>query len=66
MKQPRYFFDIEAIQPEYEKNPGDVVPNGASLVARCITAGCPSGGVLLDPFNDTDMAAAIGRAGTAA
>ncbi|WP_284743922.1 hypothetical protein [Amycolatopsis sp. RTGN1] len=66
VKQPRYFFNIEAIQAEYGKNPGDVVLDGDSLVARCITAGCPSGGILLDPFNDTDMAAVIGRAGTAA
>ena len=66
VKQPRYFFNIEAVQAGYGKNPGDVVLDGDSLVARCVAAGYSLGGVLLDPFCRLDLPAFVDRRETAA
>lgn len=60
----RYHFDLDAIKNENGANPGDVwsIPTkpypGAhfatfpvALAARCVEAGCPVGGTVLDPFS---------------
>ena len=60
-KSPRYFFDRDALQGEEdvwviepERNSlargTHYAPFPRELAARCISAGCPEGGVVLDPF----------------
>lgn len=60
-RQPRYYFDREAlggeedvwfIEPDRnsESRGAHYAPYPKALVERCILAGCPEGGVVLDPF----------------
>lgn len=66
-KQRRYYFDLDAVRVAprtgsgQPRNPGDVWFSSATtsprpelpldIATRCITAGCPQSGVVLDPLN---------------
>jgi DNA modification methylase len=71
-KSPRYFFnrgglhgeeDVWTIEPDRNSLARGLhfAPFPQALVERCIAAGCPEGGVVLDPFvgGGTTMAVAI-------
>lgn len=69
-KSPRYWFDRDALNGDEDiwrisarpYNPGvHFAPFPLELAERCIRAGCPEGGVVLDPFvgSGTSMAAAL-------
>lgn len=71
-KSPHYFFNREALQGEEdvwyiepdrnsESRGTHYAPYPRALVRRCIEAGCPPGGVVLDPFvgGGTTMSVAL-------
>lgn len=71
-RRPRYFFDRGAldgeedvwlIEPERNSDSrgSHYAPYPRALVQRCVRAGCPDGGVVLDPFlgGGTTMSAAL-------
>jgi site-specific DNA-methyltransferase (adenine-specific) len=73
-KSPRYFFDHDAVREASGANmrtiwtipvQGSPLPHFAmfpeALVERCIKAGCPAGGVVLDPFAGTGTALKVAR-----
>lgn len=71
-KKPRYWFNRDALDGENDiwrivarpENPGaHFAPYPRELVERCLACGCPSGGVVLDPFvgSGTTMLAALAR-----
>lgn len=71
-KQPRYWFDRKALNGEEDvwhmsarsSNTGShFAPYPVEFADRCVAAGCPDNGVVLDPFvgSGTTMFAALGR-----
>lgn len=71
-KQPRYWFNRKALNGDEDvwrisarpDNPGShFAPYPIELADRCIAAGCPAKGVVLDPFvgSGTSMVAALSR-----
>lgn len=75
-KRPRYWFnraslageeDIWKISPRPD-NPGShFAPFPAALVERCVLAGCPDGGTVLDPFAGSGTTLAVaGKLGRSA
>jgi DNA modification methylase len=73
-KKPRYYFnraglngeeDVWVIEPERnsESRGSHYAPYPRQLVERCIDAGCPQGGVVLDPFlgGGTTMSVAVAK-----
>lgn len=75
-RRPRYFFDRSGLDGEEdvwmiepERNSGSrgshYAPYPRALVRRCVRAGCPEGGVVLDPFlgggTTMSVALALGR-----
>jgi hypothetical protein len=71
-RSPRYFFDRDALEGEEdvwfiepERNSiargTHYAPYPRELVRRCVAAGCPDGGVVLDPFvgGGTTMSVAL-------
>ena len=71
-KKPRYYFnreglareeDVWFIEPERKSRSRGThyAPYPRALVERCINAGCPEGGVVLDPFvgGGTTMSVAL-------
>ncbi|NBH07736.1 hypothetical protein [Amycolatopsis sp. SID8362] len=63
VRQPRYFFELEPLR-ESGVRPGDVVlPGSRGLVERCVLAGCPAGGDVLNLFGAHDIDGAVRRLG---
>lgn len=71
-KNPRYWFNRDALNGEedvwrisaHSYNPGShFAPFPVAFADRCISAGCPDGGTVLDPFvgSGTTMVAALNR-----
>lgn len=71
-KQPRYWFNRNALKGEediwhisaHSSNPGShFAPYPLEFADRCVSAGCPVGGTVLDPFvgSGTTMLAALHR-----
>lgn len=71
-KEPRYWFNRKALNGDEDiwnisarpNNPGaHFAPYPVELADRCVAAGCPAKGVVLDPFvgSGTTMIAALGR-----
>ena len=71
-KQPRYWYNRDAMGDEediwrisaHSRNPGShFAPYPIEFADRCISAGCPEGGTVLDPFvgSGTTMVAALLR-----
>lgn len=71
-KQPRYWFNRHALNGDedvwrisaHSRNPGaHFAPYPIELADRCVNAGCPPGGTVLDPFvgSGTTMLAALNR-----
>lgn len=69
-KQPRYWFNRDALGDEediwrisaHSRNPGaHFAPYPMEFADRCVRAGCPAGGTVLDPFvgSGTTMLAAL-------
>jgi DNA modification methylase len=73
-KSPRYHFDLDAIRRPTHANPGDVweisttpLPDAhfaafpPELPRRCIAAGCPPSGTVLDPFSGAGTTAMVAQ-----
>jgi DNA modification methylase len=73
-KSPRYYFDLDPIRRATGANPGDVweipaapLPDAhfaafpPELPRRCIAAGCPPSGTVLDPFSGAGTTAMVAQ-----